>query len=718
MKFLFSLILFLFVIINGHAEVSHHLKVMLKPHSSEISVIDEIKCQAPFRNSLSFLLHGGLVPKVIKPSHAILKLVKNEVLDEKSGLTINEFSLNVPCEQNSIIISYQGKINHPIQEVEDPYSRGTAETPGLITANGVVLSGGTYWYPTISSPSDLLKFTLEVSDDAGFSYMSSGEKLGHNHFFETSPQEEIYLIGAAFNLYEEKGQVSNISLSAYLRTADDSIAKKYLSVTDGFINRYNSMIGQYPYKKFDLVENFWDTGFGMPSFTLLGENIIRLPFIINTSYPHEVLHNWWGNSVYVDYQRGNWCEGITSYMADHHNAELTQAGAQYRRDVLSKYADYVTPANEFSLAKFVGRFSAASEAIGYGKSLMLFHMLREKFGNEIFKKAVSEFYRKNLFKKVSYAEIQQSFERVSGSDLSRFFSQWVNEVGAPVLEIKNARVNFLNGQYQLKFTLEQIQKVSPFNLDVPIAVSLDGVAYAETVTASFDSRIAEFSFTFDKRPYHLRLDPEFDVFRNVSPDEIPPSLTMALGSKNTYFVLPKIDGTQTDEQIDALAAFIREMKLVLSKEGTVKTVFDSDLKTIPANASIWILGSSNQFSAHLKNALKSQSIQFLGDEIIIDKKPFPKQAHSFVLLARDKASNSTMVQIESPFFASYQALAKKLVHYGKYGSLVFKDEKLINVQKGMWDVLDSNYSIYPTQFDDYVSKNKPGLLQVRKTLED
>ena len=62
-----------------------------------------------------------------------------------------------------------------------------------------------------------------------------------------------------------------------------------------------AFIGPYPYDKFALVENFWETGYGMPSFTLLGPEIIRFPFILHSSFPHEILHNWWGNSVFVDY---------------------------------------------------------------------------------------------------------------------------------------------------------------------------------------------------------------------------------------------------------------------------------------------------------------------------------------------------------------------------------------------------------------------------------
>ena len=84
------------------------------------------------------------------------------------------------------------------------------------------------------------------------------------------------------------------------------------------------------------MENFWETGYGMPSFTLLGQQVIRFPFILHSSYPHEILHNWWGNGVFVDYAGGNWCEGLTAYLADHLIAEQRGQGAEHRRAILQR----------------------------------------------------------------------------------------------------------------------------------------------------------------------------------------------------------------------------------------------------------------------------------------------------------------------------------------------------------------------------------------------
>ena len=125
----------------------------------------------------------------------------------------------------------------------------------------------------------------------------------------------------------------------------------------------------------------------MPSFTLLGPTVIKLEFIVHSSYPHEILHNWWGNGVFVNSEKGNWCEGLTAYLADHLVQEQRGAGSEYRRSTLQKYRDYVHDGRDFPLTEFRERHSAATEAVGYGKALMMDHMLRRRIGDDVFRRA-------------------------------------------------------------------------------------------------------------------------------------------------------------------------------------------------------------------------------------------------------------------------------------------------------------------------------------------
>jgi len=284
-----------------------------------------------------------------------------------------------------------------MEQSEENYQRGFSESPGIIDTIGIYMAGSTYWVPVFEDK--LMTFTLTTELPKGWKNVTQGKRLldeiKSDKHIDTwvcnSPQEEVFLIAAKFNEYSHDMN-SGLMAMAFLRTPDEGLANKYLEVTEQYMEMYQNLLGDYPYSKFALVENFWETGYGMPSFTLLGEKVIRFPFILHSSYPHELLHNWWGNSVYVDFDSGNWCEGTTVFMADHLIKEQRGAGEEYRRSTLQKFSNIVTPENDFPLNKFISRHDGPSEAIGYGKAMMMWQMLRMKLGDENFVKGMQLFY--------------------------------------------------------------------------------------------------------------------------------------------------------------------------------------------------------------------------------------------------------------------------------------------------------------------------------------
>jgi aminopeptidase N len=287
-------------------------------------------------------------------------------------------------------LRYQGKINHPIKQLAQEYARGFSLTPGLITEQGVYLGYATWWTPWFGDA--LFTFVLTANLPEAWDVVSQGTRTLHEmkegrrwtRWESKEPMEEVYFIAATFTEYSLSAGA--VEVMAFLRTPDENLANRYLETTAQYLEMYRKLLGPYPFSKFALVENFWQTGYGMPSFTLLGDRVIRLPFILHSSYPHELLHNYWGNSVYVDYKTGNWCEGTTVYMADHLIKEQRGAGLEYRRTALQKYTDYVTPETDFPLTKFLSRYNSATEAVGYGKAMMLWNMLRRRLGDETFVK--------------------------------------------------------------------------------------------------------------------------------------------------------------------------------------------------------------------------------------------------------------------------------------------------------------------------------------------
>ncbi|HHB79913.1 MAG TPA: peptidase M28, partial [Saprospiraceae bacterium] len=558
---LLSIFFFLTTVLQ--AQIHHQLDVTINPELSTIQVRDEITL--PEGKETSFFLNEDLLPKPITKGLSINKIAANQKAKDigmdhdqgTSSLRLTEWHVawqdRYPAAK-TFVIEYSGKINAPMEQSENNYQRGFSESPGIISQKGIYLAGSTYWVPIFGDA--MMTFVMDVHLPKGWKSVSQGvrtkeENQGAMQLEQWSCdklQEEAFLIGAQFSEYSF--DAGNVKAMAFLRTPDEGLANKYLETTAQYLEMYRQILGLYPYSKFALVENFWETGYGMPSFTLLGEKIIRFPFIMHSSYPHELLHNWWGNSVYVDFEKGNWCEGLTAYMADHLIKEQRGKGEDYRRSTLQKFSDLVNTRNDFPLTDFRSRYDGPSEAIGYGKSLMMWHMLRRKFGDETFLRAMQKFYRSNKFKRASFDDIRLAFEAVTEQDLKPFFEQWVTRKGAPELVLEDTQVQkLLDGTYQVAISLRQKQEEPAFVLDVPLAIVTQNGTLE--FVREMKTKSQKFVFSTESEPMKVLVDPKFDLFRILDSKEVAPALTKAYGSPKTLILLPK--GTPKGSAYDVFA---------------------------------------------------------------------------------------------------------------------------------------------------------------------
>ncbi len=328
--------------------VHHRLQVQFQPETHTLEVVDGMSLDgavtADQDGAFRFVLHAGLNPRVETPGWSLEPLT-GPVEAGFFGInaTTDTVPDNVPLEAFRLVpeagvsgpvdLIYGGEIFHPLATAGEEYQRSFSETPGIIDARGVFLSGTSFWVPSFGD--GLVTFDLAVAGlQPGWDVVSQGRRarhetgpdgLGTTSWSLEHPTEEVYLVAGPWHEYRRTA--SGVEVLAFLRDDDPALAQRYLDATARYLELYNGMLPAYPYASFALVENFWETGYGMPGFTLLGPRVIRFPWILTSSYPHELLHNWWGNSVYVDFETGNWCEGLTAYMADHLFAEQRGEGA-------------------------------------------------------------------------------------------------------------------------------------------------------------------------------------------------------------------------------------------------------------------------------------------------------------------------------------------------------------------------------------------------------
>ena len=688
--------------------VHHDINVVLEPVASRLTVTDKITLPVPLPakgagiRAISFLLHDNL--KIDSPQKDIERI--NVVSDrfketvKQAGIPLAQYRVHLQDGETKFEIKYHGKIHHPLDEQANG-------TPGLISEQGIFLAHSSGWYPLFQD-TELLTFTMKIQLPEGWGAVSQGKLKSDTGskqrvitWSESHPQDDMYLVASRYHEYRDAS--GPVDAMVFLRSEDAGLAKTYLQATSRYIDMYNQLIGPYPYSKFALVENFWDTGYGMPSFTLLGPRVIRLPFIIYTSYPHEILHNYWGNGVFVDYAKGNWSEGLTAYLADHLLKEQRGQGAEYRRSVLHKYTDFVNKNRDFPLTEFRSRHSPATEAVGYGKTLMLFHMLRMRMGDEAFVNTIRSFYRQYRFRFASFANVQQIFNASTDNGLSSFFKQWIERAGALELDISDiqqeTRQETANGS-RIKFTLRQKQSGSAYEVQVPVLIYLAERQPPYELKVSMVGKQQTYAVTVPGKPLALDIDPRFDLFRRLDSREIPAALSQGFGDERPLLVLPANENPQLLQEFQKLAKQWRERQVP-----TLEIVDDDALDRLPGDRSVWILGWNNRFRDKVLASLKQHKVHVTDMSFSIGDKVYDKEQNAALLTTRHPAnSNKTMLWLAADNLNAIPGLARKLPHYRKYSYLVFDGDEPTNVLKGQWAVNDSpmRYVFDKTLFDSSV----------------
>jgi hypothetical protein len=391
------------------AEITHHdIEARIDPWQRSIAVTDVLTVAAQSHQQpelLGFFLNRHLeLSEVSAPDgefpFSIQAVPSREALwanfltidATQTSYAIATYYRPIPVGQGRVRdaplrlrLVYHGVIDDRPTSSASSLGESFARTTGHIAERGTYLDGATIWMP--QRPEALYTFTLRTLLPEGYESVSQGQRRFHEvadgvvrtEWHCPFPQQQIILIAGKYVVTEERH--GEVDIMTFLYASEPNNYHTYIPATKHYLDLYSRLLGPYPYQKFALVEDFQQTGLGMPSFTLLGDQVIRLPFIV-TSYGHEILHNWWGNSVYVDWATGNWSEGLTTYGADYLYVEQQsgEAARDYRRGILQDYLNNVHEDGELSLAAFRGQDSLASRAVGYGKAAMVFYMLRQMVG--------------------------------------------------------------------------------------------------------------------------------------------------------------------------------------------------------------------------------------------------------------------------------------------------------------------------------------------------
>lgn len=577
-----------------------------------------------------------------------------------------------PLQLSSAILEQAGRTPQPLRPSPDGrivvaaadasqtlYTSWTLTVPeggandNLIGRDGITLAG--FWHLL---PDRALRHRLEAVLPPSFIAVSEAEKVsveqdgkGRQRFATAFPHpvHGIHFVAGPYAI-KEKTLAGGVVLATYFFPEDSDLAADYLERGAAYLERYQELIGPYPYARYSIVENRLPTGYGMPTFTLLGQAVVRLPFIKDTSLGHEILHSWFGNSVHVKEDDGNWCEGLTTYLADHLYAEDRGEGGDYRKEQLQRYAAYVPRDNDLTLAAFVNTgdgqpLARRIRAVGYDKGSMFFHMLRRRLGDEKFSTGLRRLYADMRYRQAGWEEIETSFSAAAGEDLAPFFEQWLTRTDAVKFVIGNVDVSQVDGRSAITFTVQQ-KSVLPYDFDLPVVVTTRSGDEQQTVRITEASQ--EVKVTVDSLPLSMALDPDYDLMRALRPEEEAPTWSRFLGEGKKTVVLPP---PERETYYAPLLALLEELG------GETVAADKVDTKSL-AEGNVIFLDAS------------PQSLGLFADP------GHPASGFTLDVRRNPLAPGKVMALLTSASAEESAAVLRKLSHYGKYSFLHFQDGRI------------------------------------------
>lgn len=640
----------------GAGGVHHDLAVRLEPATREVSVEDTITVPAgrplEFDLGRQFTVQRAEVdgaPAAIAPAGAPGQQRRWRLAAEPAP------------HPRRVALSYRGRLD-PLPAAD--HREVLAGLPPFADPRGSYLPGGTGWYPEFEVSTLTYRISLDLpADQRGIAPgRLEAERVEADRyrvaFAFPDPAESIDLIAGPYQIRErllarEGGEP--IQLRTYFHAELAPSADAFLAAAAGYLEGYARQIGPYPYSALSVVSGPLPTGFAMPTLTYLGVEVLRLPFIRGAPLAHELLHNWWGNGVHVDYAQGNWSEGLTAFLADYAVQEREgAAAAREARLGLLRDVGALPPGLSTPLRRFVSRAHGASQVVGYQKGTFLFLMLRDLVGSAAFEAGLRRFWGAQRFRRASWADLRSAFEEASGRGLGPFFDQWLSRREVPRLAVEGGRVERAGAGFRATLVLTQAEPA--FDVSVPLVVT----TVAGEVERRVELRAArqEVAIEVAARPLAARLDPGFRVLRQLRLEEAPPILRGVMLDPAVLTVLASPSG-EVGEAAMALARALLDNPPSLG-----------DPAALPADAPLLVVG----LAADVDRLLAQAGLPARPDRL--------RGTGTAQVWTARRPTGPTLAVVSAENVEGLLALRRPLPHYGRQSYLVFEGPRAL--ERGTW----------------------------------
>lgn len=369
-----------------------------------------------------------------------------DVAYERDGLELTIFPPEmIPTGATfSVAIAYQGELRQDLA-MRDYYIASSGwvfhDRGALVTSEP---RGSSLWYPVNDHPQDKATYSFAITVPQPYVVATNGvltetviEGELTTYLSEARDPIASYLVTVHVGVFvvEEMQTDAGVRIRNYFPREFVEQASENFANTADMMALFTELIGKYPFEVYGAVVDDFDLPFALETQTLstFGDDALEASPVTEITIAHELVHQWFGNSVSPATWRDIWLnEGFASYFSLLWAEEYWGTGA-FDAILFDWYSTLVDEDFFEESPAMIGdpQPSQMFHRAVYFRGAWTLHALRLDVGDAVFFEIIQTYYQRYKNQTVSTAEFIALASEISGTDLTPFFDGWLYQKAIP-----------------------------------------------------------------------------------------------------------------------------------------------------------------------------------------------------------------------------------------------------------------------------------------------
>jgi hypothetical protein len=657
--------------------LGHNAFVRLFPADNKVVITDTIliKYLPGSENEISLKLNPNMIVSDV--------LQKNsEIFFEQKGEILKIGNLKKDC--NEIVLNYSGYIS-----LRSEFSRMNEKFAVIHESEIFPIGTESYAKVRLSIQSPIHWDIVAIGEvvrrtekkDSAITVFVSSEKV----------QTLGWICGGEYSVNDNSD--TDVKLSTYLYGGNSSFSQQILVELSAILKTYSEKFSKYRFKKLAIVEvDDWVAGKSVlaaayPSVILVKKQAFQDIDPYNnvcTILPHEVAHQWWSISVFVDKNDAallseGFCEYSSVLFSEWTRLSYARSSLKnhplLRPLIVRASSNRDLPLNE--------KTDLRSMPTYYLKGAYVHSMLRSIMGDTGFFYLLTSFAQEYFLKTVTSKDYQTLAEKIYNKKLDWFFKEWTEEADIPKLKLYRVKTEYQDSQWITHGRIRLIGYEKKWTTPVELTVVADSVMKREAVWIGMDTNNVyrnevAFTFTTNSKPIKVLIDPDGKLLKY---QKLPVKLSDLREPAEGVMIV----GTM--ENSEKLLTLARRDSVEMDKAGWLLRIIADTSATLAdfQNDRVFLYGkcSENKIAG---DAAKKFPFNISNDSVLIDGSMYSDSVGLIQVIENPYRAQGLMcwvvalTQVSDPYLLPYDA------------SYVVADGQKI-IHKGNWEIKDEDLEV-------------------------